>query len=171
MNCWIQDGKSETHFMPTSGGVFYFLLVFEGALLYFLAPSDDSSSFCRLRWAIFPLQASSMTLQMHLYGVQLLLPVVRDWSPHKWIARGSFARPLRLASLLWFLRTRFASRLSDRGCWGKPLYQPVITQLKKHKIRTLFLKQDEKRRQDTTTSVPSDQPFLLWHASPVPWHE
>ena len=91
--------------------------------IVFLAPSDDSSSFCRLRWAILPLQASSMTLQMHLYGVQLLLPVVRDWSPHKWIARGSFARPLRLASLLWFLRTRlFASRLSDRGCWGKPDY-------------------------------------------------
>ena len=76
----------------------------------FLAPSDDSSSFCRLRWAI---RSSGFLygLQVHLCGVQQLLPAVRDWSPHKWIARGSFARPLRLASLLWFLRTRlFACR-------------------------------------------------------------
>ena len=111
MNCWIQDGKSETHFYAyVRGGGLLLSVGFEGALLYFLAPSDDSSSFCRLRWAILPLQASSMTLQMHLYGVQLLLPVVRDWSPHKWIARGSFARPLRLSSLLWFRKRVFSRR-------------------------------------------------------------
>ena len=73
---------------------------FEGALLYFWL-----HQMIPLPSAVFdersvPLQASSMTLQMHLCGVQLLLPAVRDWSPHKWIARGSFARPLRLASLL-----------------------------------------------------------------------
>ena len=86
--------------MPTSGGVFYFLLVLKVLYCIFWL-----HQMIPLPSAVFgersvPLQASSMTLQMHLYGVQLLLPVVRDWSPHKWIARGSFARPLRLASLL-----------------------------------------------------------------------
>ena len=53
-----------------------------------------------------------MTLQMHLYGVQLLLPVVRDWSPHKWIARGSFARPLRLSSFIMIPMTRLFATLA-----------------------------------------------------------
>ena len=58
--------------MPTSvGGLLLILLIFEGALYFWLHQMIPLPS------AVFdersvPLQASSMTLQMHLCGVQLI---------------------------------------------------------------------------------------------------
>ena len=68
-----------------------------------------------------------MTLQVHLCGVQLLLPAVRDWSPHKWIARGSFARPLRLSSFVMIPMTRlFATRaLAIAAIGASPCYRLI----------------------------------------------
>ena len=89
---------------------------FIGWLLQMLHPSavwGTIFSALGIRWC------PGLLCGVHLWCLQFINP---GGSSYRWPRRCSNARPLRL--LLCFDSTRFiytASRLSDRGYWGKPL--------------------------------------------------
>ena len=114
MNCWIQDGKPETHFMPTSGGASNSDDLKVAGLVprLFLATSDDSS-FCLL-WGKFCFSwvlhsKSSMWCSSSLVESKIFCRCLHlGWFPGD-LCRARTLDPCVSPLLLWF-RKRIVSR-------------------------------------------------------------
>ena len=123
----IQDGKSKTHFMPTSGrGELLILMIwrllgwFPGC--FWLLQMIPPSAFYGESSASAGYSTPSPLCGVHpLWWSQRFFVDACIWDD--FLVTSAVLELSTLASLLFCYDSEnasFASRLSDRGCWGKP---------------------------------------------------